>query len=119
MKKLYLVITEKFTPNNHVTTSRKGWHLIEDAWNVSEKADFFKGTLKINVMSSASVIIDLVDNTVIKCRHPGDNNEIKNHYLEQYQNQIKQALMYWAVESPEHLQKLKEMTHVETDLNRH
>lgn len=110
MSKLYLVVNEIFRPNSHVRTNRAGWHEQPNAWNVAERVSIVDGTLKQRVLAEASVIIDLVDSSVLKNRGSDDDKAIAAHYLEKYQEEVQQALLLWSLKDPRNMAKLRELS---------
>lgn len=110
MSKLYLVVNEIFRPNSHVRTHKAGWHQQPGAWTSAERVSIVDGTLKRNVLAEASVVIDLVHNTVLKNRGGDADKAVSALYLERYQDDIKQALMIWSHKDPRNMAKLREMS---------
>lgn len=110
MSKLYLVINEIFRPNSHVRTNRAGWHEQPNAWNVAERVSIVDGTLKQRVLAEASVVIDLVDSSVLKNRGGDDAKALSAHYLGKYQEEVQQALLLWSLKDPRNMAKLRELS---------
>lgn len=87
MKKLYLVVNHRHKPNhstNKVKTHLKEWMFEPNAVHTDEVFDVVSN-LSFNKLTEASVVIDLVNDKIIKNRF-GDDEKVKLHYLELYSN---------------------------------
>lgn len=110
MSNLYLVATEIYRPRSHMRTTKSGWHEHPGAWEVSEQVKIIDGSLKTRVYSEASIIIDLVNNKVLKNRGSDEDKAVSAYYMKKYQDNIKQSLLVWSHKNPKNLNTLKEMS---------
>ena len=118
MKSVYLLIEHIYRPNPVARTNKPGWHLKENAWNISERVKIVDGSLKSNQLRDPTVIIDLINNSVLKNRSDDTNETLLPFYLDKYKEDIKYSLMAWSAKDPANLAKLREIKDgTETDTN--
>lgn len=90
----FLVINTVFRPAPGVSTGKTGWANTEGAMAAYEQPSVVDQVTP-KILQSATVIVDVLQSKLVKCRYEGDPAEIIRHYVTTYADQIQQALRVW------------------------
>jgi hypothetical protein len=101
----FLVIEAYVQPASHMRTERKGWKDAKDSQIVSEIPSVVD-RVNAKIMRRAEVIIDIVNDRVIKNRLQGDSTidpvtftaEILTFYKDKYSKIVKQGNAVWVAQ---------------------
>jgi hypothetical protein len=105
----FLVITHIKTPAKGQRTNLQGW--TKDAeWDTHESMKVVD-RLNTKTLTSASIILDILDEKVVKNRYDNiPNQEIFDEYVKKYVEDIQEGLIAWVRGSPENLNYLIEFS---------
>ena len=94
MKKPYIIVVYSKLPAQGEIPSKENWGQ-KAKWAVTENA-YFEDSITNNRLFSASFIMDLTDNKVLKNRFGKENEEqLVKHFSEKYKDKIQLALWRW------------------------
>lgn len=103
----FMVVTHIQRPAKGVNTSKAGWSNADTEWDVSENM-VIVDRVKTNQMNMASVILDLLEGTVVKNRFGDRNTEVFKAYFGRYQQEIIEALKTWGLKDPANRARLEQ-----------
>lgn len=91
----FLVIESVQRPAPGVNTSAAGWTKDPKNWTVFERP-YVLDRVTAKAMRDATVIIDVTHSALVKCRFEDvKDDEVLGHYLDQYRDQVKEAVSIW------------------------
>jgi hypothetical protein len=90
----FLVVHTVFRPNKGVRTEKPGWANTEGAMAAFEQPSVVDQVTP-KIMQSATVIVDVLESRIVKCRYEGEPSEIIRHYVTTYADQIQQSMRIW------------------------
>ena len=96
----FLVINVIHSAAKGTRTERKGWHLTAENWQSNDAPSIVDRVSK-KILENATVIIDLVNNKLIKNRYQDNSSEeILKHFTDKYPNEIAQVIAHWKATQP-------------------
>lgn len=94
-KRPFLVIDMLHRPARGVRTENRGWTKEPRNWDITEVSRMVD-RITPNLMRNATVIIDVMPNTLVKSRFTGDESEaVLKHFARKYAAMIAQANDVW------------------------
>lgn len=93
-KRPFLIVNNSFKPPAEANTSVKGW-ADQTGWDRHETIVIVDRVANKH-LSSASVIIDILEVKVVKNSFDHTPQEVIKYFLVKYQDQIKESLKIWA-----------------------
>jgi len=91
----FLIVTMVTRPAKGVNTSKKGWHEKPGSVDIFERP-YVKDRISDNDIAEASVVIDILNRTVVKNRYEAVPDAVAAaYYLDKYRDQVKKAMTVW------------------------
>lgn len=91
----FLVIKTIQRPQKRGLTSRKGWAEVEGNWAIFENPSVVD-RVSDKLLREATVIIDVMRSSCVTTRFQNvTEDEIVNHYMSKYGEQVKEAMGLW------------------------
>lgn len=92
----FLVVTQTGRPARHVKTHVAGWAVDAKNWDVSERP-MIVDRVSDKMLNEASIIIDLLNTTLVKNRFQGTGEEkkIMEYYLGRYSQEVTEGMQIW------------------------
>lgn len=98
-------------PKKGVKTEKKGWNKDDQSFDIVEETNFVDSISKKRLEES-SVIIDILNASVVKSRYSDNHNKVYQYYMEKYKNDVEKACTEFFKRNPE---KTKEFFSQKTD----
>lgn len=90
----FLVVNTVWRPAKGVRTETAGWTKTDGNMQAFEQP-LVVDQVTPKILRNATVIVDVLQSTIVKCRYEGDPSEIVRHYVTAYADQIQEALRIW------------------------
>lgn len=93
-KRPFLVVNSFSVPAQGVATNRKGFMGVTGNMSTFERA-IIVDQVNNNHMTSATVIIDILEAKVIKSRYDNDEKNVVDTYMIRFQKEVEQGMEIW------------------------
>lgn len=90
----FLIINTVFRPAKGVRTEKPGWANTDGNMQAFEQPSVVDQVTP-RMLRDATVIVDVLQSKLVKCRYEGDPSDIVRHYVTAYETQIQEALRVW------------------------
>ena len=100
----FLVITHIKTVKPGTRTGLTGW-MTEDSFDIHEDM-VVVDRLPDRMLRTASIIIDILGEKVVKNRYNVENSELYTQYVEKYVEDIQEGMTAWVRKNPDNIEAL-------------